>query len=274
MDIIYFASNGNCYAHDEITNSLFQIGFDKKVTPFFHNSSTNGLASKQLKKNRDEDCLFALSGPNSISVFKIKETMPEELITISGIKGTIITDYVPIRDDKVLAVSDNGYLSMIRFSKESKKLLDQLRFPIELGREQVVSIAKCPEERTIIASCSYLRQSNCSKILLVRINEEDFKLSLLYQRDFSFQDEYLQPNTLFSHLALPIYYEKCLLLACFQLGNKKKMSLFLVFEDRIKEIYNFCDFNYGYSFGNKIANGRIWTVDLNGTLTYVPIYKE
>ena len=271
MDIIYLTRFGVGFAHDDVEGLVYKIDQSFVVTTFYKQSSTNGLGGKQLKTNSEEDCLFVLSGPNTIAVFTEPHLGANLLVKIEKVKGTVITDYLPLRDDKIITVSDNGYLCIYRFAKNFQTLLSQLRLPIVFGQEQVVSLSMCPKNKYLVVSSSYISQSSAAKLFLLKIRHGNFELDLRYQRDYTFEEEYNQPNTLFSHLNIIGYQGDCPILYAYQLGNQKKVTGFLVHKDRLEEVYNLFDFHYSYSFMNRVFEGNLYSIDLAGNMTILPV---
>jgi len=274
LDLIYLRKFGVGFAHDDVEGAVYKINQDYSVVRFFESSSTNGLGGKQLKTNEDEDCLFVLSSQNSITVFSNPHEEKVKILTkLENLKGTVVTDYHPVKSDKVITVSDNGYLCVYRFAKNFQTMLFQLRLPIFFGQEQVVALSVCPKSRYIIVSSSYISQSNASKLFLLTIDQA-YELNLKYQRDFTFEDEFNQPNTLYSHMSFCEYYKNCPLFVGFQLGNKKKLTAFLVHSDRLSEIHNIQNFHDSYSFVNHFYEGTLYSLDLEGTLFMLPMLKS
>lgn len=274
MDIIYLRKYGVGFAHDDVEGAIYKINQDDSVTDFFDNSSTNGLGGKQLKVNEDEDCLFVLSSQNSITVFSNPfEEKVKILVKLENLKGTVLTDYQPIKSDKVVTVSDNGYLCVYRFAKNFQTMIYQMRLPIFFGQEQVVALSICPKYRYLIVSSSYIAQSNASKLFLLSVGQ-DHELTLKYQRDFTFEDEFNQPNTLYSHLNFCEYYQNCPMFVGYQLGNKRKLTAFLVHSDRLSEVHNITNFHGSYSFVNHYYEGVLYSLDLEGTLFMLSMLKS
>ena len=175
-DIIYFSriDLGFVYSHSEEQI----LCFDQNLNFYVYDEKwATGAFGKVFRKDKHEKHLYINTFYNQIEVyFGVGQARPQKTLKLQNIPGNCITDFRPLKEDKLLVLSSNGLIMIYEISQEQFSYELVFKMKGRFGGEEYFTVTcNVCRNNKFLAVCSQ-KNLEMGIFKFFRISEDSMRL--------------------------------------------------------------------------------------------------